>query len=41
MSVVVGLVRPLVIDQVDGLGAHQPEVPPDFGEELVLDEFVE
>jgi hypothetical protein len=38
---VVGLVQPLVVDQVDGLGADQPEVPPDFGDELVLDEFVE
>ena len=37
----VGLVQPLVVDQVDGLGADQPEVPPDFGDELALDEFVE
>ena len=41
MSVVVGLVQPLVVDQVDGLGADEPEVPPDFGEELALAEFVE
>ncbi len=41
MSVVVGLVQPLVVDQVDGLGADQPEVPPDFGVELALAEFVE
>ncbi len=41
MSVVVGLVQPLVVDQVDGLGADQPEVPPDFGEELALAEIVE
>ncbi len=41
MSVVVGLVQPLVVDQVDGFGADQPEVPPDFGEEMALDEFVE
>ncbi len=41
MSVVVGLVRPLVVDQVDGLGADEPEVPPDFGEEPALAEFVE
>jgi hypothetical protein len=39
--VVVGLDRPLVVDQVDGLGAEQPEVPPDFGEELALAEIVE
>ncbi len=38
---VVGLVQPLVVDRVDGLGADQPEVPPDFGDELALDEFVE
>jgi hypothetical protein len=38
VSVVVGLVRPLVVDQVDGLGADQPEFPPDFGDELALDE---
>ncbi len=37
----VGLVQPLVADQVDGLGADQPEVPPDFGDELARDEFVE
>ncbi len=41
MSVVAGLVQPLVADQVDVLGADQPEVPPDFGEELALVEFVE
>ncbi len=41
MSVVVGLVQPLVVDQVDGLGADQPEVPPDLGEELALAEIVE
>jgi hypothetical protein len=33
--------RPLVVDQVDGLGAEQPEVPPDFGEEVALDYFAE
>ena len=38
---VVGLVRLLVVDQVDGLGADQPEVPPDFGEELALAECFE
>ena len=37
----VGLDRPLVVDQVDGLGAEQPEVPPDFGEEVALDYFAE
>ncbi len=37
----VGLVQPLVVDQVDGLGADQPEVPLDFGDELARDEFVE
>ncbi len=37
----VGLVQPLGVDQVDGFGADQPEVPPDFGDELALDEFVE
>ncbi len=41
MFVVVGLVQPLVVDQVDGLGADQPEVPPGFGEELALVEIVE
>ncbi len=41
MSVVVGLARPLVVGQVDGLGADQPEVPPDFGEELALAECFE
>ncbi len=41
MSVLVGLVRPLVVDEVDGLVADQPEVPPEFGVELALDEFVE
>ncbi len=41
VSVVVGLVRPPVVDQVDGLGADQPEVPRDFGEKLALAEFVE
>jgi len=39
--VVVGLVQPLVVDQVDGLGADQPGVPPGFGLELALDEFEE
>ncbi len=38
---VVGLVRQTVVDQVDGLGADQPGVPPGFGLELALDEFVE
>jgi hypothetical protein len=41
VSVVVGLARPLVVDQVDGLGADQPEVPPDFGEKVALEDFVE
>jgi len=41
VSVVVGFARPLVVDQVDGLGADQPEVPPDFGEELALAENFE
>jgi hypothetical protein len=41
VSVVVGLARPLVVDQVDGLGADQPEVPPDFGKELALAECFE
>ena len=41
MSVVVGLALPLVVDQVDGLGADQPEVLPDFGEELALAECLE
>ena len=41
MFVLVGLVRPLGVDQVAGLEADQPVVPPDFGEELALDEFVE
>jgi hypothetical protein len=41
VSVVVGLDRPLVVDQVDGLGAEQPEVPPDFGEEVALEYFAE
>jgi hypothetical protein len=41
VSVVVGLDRPLVVDQVDGFGAEQPEVPPDFGEEVALDYFAE
>jgi hypothetical protein len=41
VSVVVGLARPLVVDQVDGLGADQPEVPPDFGEEVALEDFAE
>ncbi len=35
------MVRPLVVVLVDGLGADQPEVPPDFGEEIVQEEFVE
>jgi len=35
------LVRPLVVVLVDGLGAGQPEVPPDFGEEIVQEEVVE
>ena len=33
--------RPLVVDQVDGLGAEQPEVPPDFVEEVGLEDFAE
>jgi hypothetical protein len=41
VSVVVGLALPLVVDQVDGLVADQPEVPPDFGEELPLAECLE
>ncbi len=41
MSLLVGFVQPLVVDQVDGLVADQPEVPPDFGEELALAESVE
>ena len=41
MSVVVGLARPLVVDQVGGLGVEQPEMPPDFGEEVALDYFAE
>jgi hypothetical protein len=35
------LVQPLVVALVDGLGADQPEVPPDFGEEFVQEEVVE
>ena len=38
---VIGLVQPLVVGQVDGLGANQPEVPPDFGGEMPVEEFVE
>ena len=41
MSVLVGLDRPLVVDQVDGLGADQPGVPPDFVEEVALEDFAE
>jgi hypothetical protein len=41
VSVVVGLARPLVVDQVGGLGVEQPEMPPDFGEEVALEEFAE
>ena len=41
MVVLIGLVRLLVVVQVDGLGADQPEVPPDFGEEIVQEEVVE
>ena len=41
MFVLVGLDRPQGVDQVDGLDADQPVVPPDFGEELVLAEFAE
>ena len=41
MFVLVGLVRPQGVDQVDGLDADQPVVPPDFGEELALEEFAE
>ncbi len=37
----VGLVRRLVADQVDGRGADQPEELPDLVEELALLEFVE
>ncbi len=37
---VVGLVRPRVVVQVDGLGADQPEVPPDFGYEVTVEDFV-
>jgi hypothetical protein len=39
--VLVGLDRPQGVDQVDALDADQPVVPPDFGEEVVLAEFVE
>jgi len=38
--VVIGLVRPLVVVQVDGLGADQPEVPPDFGDKVPVEDFV-
>jgi hypothetical protein len=38
--VVIGLVRPQVVVQVDGLGADQPEVPPDFGYEVAVEDFV-
>ena len=41
MLVLVGLDRPQGVDQVDGLDADQPVVPPDFGEELALAEFAE
>ena len=41
MFVLVGLVRPQGVDQVDGLDADQPVVPPDLGEELAPAEFVE
>jgi hypothetical protein len=41
VSVVVGLARPLVVDQVGGLGVEQPEMPPDFGEEVALEDFAE
>ncbi len=41
MSVVVGLARPLVVDQVDGLVVEQPEAPPDFGEEVAQEDFAE
>ncbi len=41
MFVLVGLVRPQGVDQVDGLDADQPVVPPDFGEELALEELAE
>jgi hypothetical protein len=39
--VLVGLDRPQGVDQVDGLDADQPVVPPDSGEELALEEFAE
>ncbi len=35
------MVWPLVVVLVDGLGADQPEVPHDFGEEIVQEEVVE
>jgi hypothetical protein len=38
--VVIGLVRPRVVAQVDGLGADQPEGPPDFGFEVAEEDFV-
>ncbi len=40
MVVVIGLVWPRVVVQVDGLGADQPEVPPDFGREVTVEDFV-
>ena len=41
MFVLVGLDRPQGVDQVDGLDADQPVVPPDFGEEFALAELAE
>ena len=34
----VGLDRPLAVDQVE---VEEPEVPPDLGEEVALEDFVE
>jgi hypothetical protein len=39
--VLVGSIRPPGVDQVDGLDADQPVVPPEFGEELALEDFAE